>query len=841
MKNKVTFLFIFFILFIFFNFCFSYQIPTEENGLDFFYTFGKGGCSGYGADDNIFILFIAVPYSAEENVLIKIFDPNVKERHDERDGEWDTSTKFSVFGGKGAFTDSRSRIAHPTKDYYTGRLLYEEKFSSTECYDDHWIYVGPFAPEQGERIGKYYIFKLVVEGLEGNDNNLFKFDISPDMVEVFSYNISIRLAKAKGKHMKFFPYIPKGVNKVIVTSFDMDVTGGNVMLISETGEKKYKLEKSYSGKTRSSEVFIERPDVLQKWILEIVKGTQSKGNASIYIKNQNNVPLRIYFKPKEHVPQLDTKVKSSGYKCNIFTFDASSSYDVNNRPLSFHWDFGDGHSNTESVVTHIYERGGEYTVTLTVTNDSGLPCESAITTKVIKVNSPPAALFKAPTLTCVNKEVMFDAGDTTDYTSENLSYYWDFGDGTTGEGKTVTKSYKIGGMYKIILRVDDNEETTCSIGTFRKTIHVNTSPMADAGEDIVKYLDSFEDEYKVTFDGSRSKDTDNNSLTYIWDFGDGEEGIGEEVNHVYEKSGVYEVKLTVDDGIGSTCSTDTDTVKVSLDKPPKAVINIEDKKKVCVGEKITFDGTKSLAESGETLTYKWDFGDGTTAEGEKTEYVYKEGGAYSVTLVVDDGRGTSCSVAKDSIAVSVNSGPTVKLKSVDTICVGKRIIFDATDSYDPDGDSLTYKWDFGDGTTAKVNGNPKISHTYKEGGIYKVTVLVDDGKGFDCSEALDRILVEVNTSPIAKIDADTKCCAGMKMMFDASGSRDPDGDELTYKWNFGDGITTEGEKVTHVYEKGGNYIVILTVDDKNGTECSSSKDAISVNVNEKPVPIIKIR
>ena len=85
------------------------------------------------------------------------------------------------------------------------------------------------------------------------------------------------------------------------------------------------------------------------------------------------------------------------------------------------------------------------------------------------------------------------------------------------------------------------------------------------------------------------------------------------------------------------------------------------------------------------------------------------------------------------------------------------------------------------------------------------------------------------------------CCTGLENTFDAGASSDADGDILVYTWEFGDGETAEGTRVTHRYEKSGKYMVTLGGDDGRNTVCSRSKDTLTALVNEQPVAKIKVR
>jgi chitodextrinase len=59
----------------------------------------------------------------------------------------------------------------------------------------------------------------------------------------------------------------------------------------------------------------------------------------------------------------------------------------------------------------------------------------------------------------------------------------------------------------------------------------------------------------ITFDASRSADTDGTILIYIWNFGDGAYGVGVSTSHVYRKAGKYTVTLEVLDSKGLSAST----------------------------------------------------------------------------------------------------------------------------------------------------------------------------------------------------------------------------------------------------------------------------------------------
>lgn len=335
---------------------------------------------------------------------------------------------------------------------------------------------------------------------------------------------------------------------------------------------------------------------------------------------------------------------------------------------------------------------------------------------------------------------------------------------------------------------------------------------------------------QFTFDATKSYDEDGQKLTYLWDFGDGTTSDKPVVTKVYDKPGDYRVSLTVRDSSGSICGDGVATHTVSPNFPPVPVaINQE----ACLGQAMTFDASGSTVSG--TPTYKWDFGDGQTAEGVKVTHTYEKPGNYRVILNVNDGKNTECSDASTAITAKVVPSVSVILKSPETSCVGRSAVFQA----DATGGAGKYRWDFGDGTVTE--GGSRMSHAYQKGGQYTVTVTADNGQGFPCSMATDAKKITIFESPNADAGDNLVCCVGKEAIFDASKSSSPTGSKLTYRWDFGDGTSSDQVKTTHVYSKPGNYRVILTVKDDSNSECGMDSDSFVAGVNTQPAAVIDVR
>jgi PKD repeat protein len=525
-------------------------------------------------------------------------------------------------------------------------------------------------------------------------------------------------------------------------------------------------------------------------------------------------------------------------KCNEFTFDATGSYDPDSQNFNYIWDFGDGTRSSDPIVTHIYDKSGDYVVELSVTDEQGLECSTGLTSQLVHVNIPPYAEFITEEKICTDQEVIFDATPSYDDGNTPLSYTWNFGDNTqTANGVTIVKKYTKGGNYNVSLVVDDGDDSVCNQQTRKKKIHVNEPPIAEAGENSILKCITTDSDYTLHFDGSKSSDVNKDRLTYLWDFGDGQKGNGKTNSHTFKSTGNYDVKLIVNDSTNLGCGTGIDFINVRLNKAPKAeagedIIG-------CLNEEITFDGTNSFAEQKGTLNALWHYGDGNTLEGLKTIHAYRKAGQYKAKLIVKNQLNKMCPPSSDIKNVFVNSSPTVAISAPEAVCLGTKVSFDATSASDPDGDSLEYFWSFGDGTILK--GGSKVTHDYKQGGQYRISVVVDDGKKSNCSTSTAETMVHVNTPPIVDAGLNLSCCIDQSTTFDASASTDADGNNLSFRWHFGDNQTASGSVVNHTYTTSGKFDVKVTIDDGSGTSCSSATAGFTAEVNSTPVPVINIR
>ena len=141
------------------------------------------------------------------------------------------------------------------------------------------------------------------------------------------------------------------------------------------------------------------------------------------------------------------------------TFDGSSSTAASGASITgYAWSFGDGSTAIGATAAHSYAAAGTYTATLTVTDTQGLTNSAStpivVTAPVIIENKPPTAAATAtPTSGTAPLTVSFDGSASADSDGSIATYLWDFGDGSTADGKTASHTYTDAGDYTAILEV----------------------------------------------------------------------------------------------------------------------------------------------------------------------------------------------------------------------------------------------------------------------------------------------------------------------------------------------------------------------------------------------------
>lgn len=347
----------------------------------------------------------------------------------------------------------------------------------------------------------------------------------------------------------------------------------------------------------------------------------------------------------------------------VITFDGTLSSDPDGAIRRWDWDWGDGKFtyNGGRIVTHSWKEVGQYPVTLTVTDDSGL---KGIFSQNLLIGgtgtAPTASFFFTPTNPSKGQQVVFDASASSDSDGVVRSYYWTWGDGghDTQSVPQAYHTYGNDGNYFVLLTVTDDDGLQ---GISTATVPVGGAADVNAptacfvfvtGDGITTApgpIDVFVGE-RIKYDASCSGDSDDTPpgiiMTWTWMFGDGTVEHGSIVTHAYAAVGIYNVFLTVMDDEGLNDVT-AGQVSVSAGDPPVANAGADQSftALACPLVKlVSFSGSSSTDSDGFVVSYTWDFGDGspTVTAGTPSvvhSYTVTADVTYTVTLTVTDDDG----------------------------------------------------------------------------------------------------------------------------------------------------------------------------------------------------------
>ena len=324
----------------------------------------------------------------------------------------------------------------------------------------------------------------------------------------------------------------------------------------------------------------------------------------------------------------------------------------------------------------------------------------------------------------INAELEKKDQETTS-TSSSGDEFGDFtsiGDYSLGE-TTELPSLSLNNIQSIV-------DTIPNLSSYSSSDFTYTPKKIEAGNEIL-------------FDAGSSFNLSSSITSFNWDFGDGETGTGKNVEHVYDNSGKYKVKLETKDA-NNNVDTITKTIDVKNNEPNANFV--VDNSNPEINESITFESNADDID-GNIVSYKWDFGDGNTDSGKLVSHSFDNTGSFAVKLIVEDNDGATDTITKTVRVLNQNQKPKANFSfSPQSAKAGEKLSFNGSGSVDADGSINGYTWIFGDGQTGK---GKKVSHKYKTKGEYKVVLSIVDDRG-----ARDSIFKKINVSEADNISND---------------------------------------------------------------------------------------
>jgi hypothetical protein len=276
-------------------------------------TFGNKAQTSWGDDDFVQIFFFLVPEKFNKPIFIRVFDPDCGGTIDEQNDTWDTETSFSVFGGKKCWSDEAAQSPDPVGNYKSGNLLATKTFGVNPKYDNNWYTFGPFNPTEGEYVQKFagYIFKVVAEGISGNDGNMYRYFMTTDQnsnkpIEggnAFAYEYSFRMWDDPSQVSHIYPYIDDRTISVKQSNFDWD-NDGFIRIVSVARKGQFEKVSNEDNWVETEFKIIPEEKNTSLDIQMIKKKPAIKNNnVVIYVRNQYGELLPFYTTPIGGVPK----------------------------------------------------------------------------------------------------------------------------------------------------------------------------------------------------------------------------------------------------------------------------------------------------------------------------------------------------------------------------------------------------------------------------------------------------------------------------------------------------------------------------------------------------------
>ena len=298
---------------------FAQVAPAVDENIPHLVTFGGNSDTSWGDDDFCQIFFCVIPDSKVDPVYIRIYDPDTGGALDEPKGPFNTVVKFSVYAGAGCWSDTASHSIHPTGNYKSGYLMSSKTFGSDPAFDRKFYTFGPFNPLEGEYVEKLggRVFKIIAEGVSGDDGNLYKYYLSsrPDENKAveggnfFTYKYHFRLPDDQQQVCQIYPFVDDKTISVEISNFDWDDDG----IIRIFSVAKNGLPCDISGDNDwTVKVFPIVPEEKNSTVeIQFIKNqlTQIRNNnVVVSVRNQYGISMPFYVIPIGGVPVYSPKI-----------------------------------------------------------------------------------------------------------------------------------------------------------------------------------------------------------------------------------------------------------------------------------------------------------------------------------------------------------------------------------------------------------------------------------------------------------------------------------------------------------------------------------------------------
>jgi PKD repeat protein len=344
-------------------------------------------------------------------------------------------------------------------------------------------------------------------------------------------------------------------------------------------------------------------------------------------------------------PTAEANGPYTGTTGQAVTFSSAGSSDPDGSISSYQWNFGDGNTSTQANPTHTYASAGNYTVTLTVTDNDGATGSDNATATI----SDPASNYATLPYT-----TGFESGLDNYWTTESANSY--------GRIQTTTSNTPHSGSYHLTMDVTTN-------GNFCQNeawLHLDLS--GETQVDLTAWWKEFGDETHSQ-DGIYFSDDDGSNFVKVHNLEGGStsnntwQELTLDVDQLASANGVsltstFIIKFQQYDNYSMTTDgfafddIDVSAGSAPTNNPPTA--NANGAYTGTEGEAVSFSSAGSSDSDGSIASYSWNFGDGNTSTEANPSHTYASAGTYTVTLTVTDDDGATDS---DQTTAEISTAP----------------------------------------------------------------------------------------------------------------------------------------------------------------------------------------
>jgi len=512
---------------------------------------------------------------------------------------------------------------------------------------------------------------------------------------------------------------------------------------------------------------------------------------------------------------------------------SSSSYDPDGNIEKCEWQVPGKPSMSGCNTSMTFDSAGTYNITLKVTDDDGLTATAIDSVNVeAAAKIPPVAQMSVNPKTGTAPVTVNLSSSSYDSDGNIEKCEWQVPGKLSMSGCNTSMTFDSAGTYNITLQVTDNDGLTATT-TDSVSVKAQQSPVANMSVNPT----SGQAPLTVTANGNNSFDPDGSISSYKWTVSNGQSASGSQANFVFNQGGQYNIFLVVTDNDGLTSSTVQQMVSVTSKNtlPTAAFVATPTEGKSPLT--VTLNGSQSSDSDGSIVHYAWTTSDGQITIGQSAQMTFVAPGTYTISLVVtDDKNDTSSNTAIQAVTVDKPEvRPIARLVALPMMGEAPlKVELDGGESYDPDGNVVSYEWTASDGQRADQQ---QTEMAFDTPGDYKITLVVTDNDGLQSTETWRTIKVTEGggTPPVAKFeDLPASVSASSTVDLNASESYDPDGNIVSYEWMASNGQTTlsySGSNASLNFEQIGNYTVMLTVTDDEDLKDTASQ-TITITAEE---------